>query len=387
MTKQTNIVADVNILRVLRFIWQHKDASRIKVASELGLDKSTVSKITSKLVDLGIVEEASLGDSGVQGGRRPVFLKIKGNYACVGGIEINPERFVCCLIDLNGTVLFQWQEDISPQRYKELGCKGIFFKAYEFISDTAKRLNISLVGLGVGVPGMVDSSAGKIVQSVSLMIENPYDFIEDISSEIDIPVYLENDARCCCFGEKLLVKDESILNMLFVLTEYRVIQPKSSSKKNLSVGMGLVLNGNMYRGQEESAGEFRSMLWDGGVGQFSSLVVSSDSSDFNNGSLEMVFHELARHIAFLVNILNLDEVYIGGLGKDLTDRIVALVQECTENQWPYGIPRKYKIKADSLGDFSVAYGAAAMVVEDFFSLPNLSGSPKKISFIMEQLRC
>ncbi|MBR5867705.1 MAG: ROK family protein, partial [Spirochaetaceae bacterium] len=135
------------------------------------------------------------------------------------------------------------------------------------------------------------------------------------------------------------------------------------------------------------AGEFRSMLWDGGVGQFSSLVVSSDSSDFNSGSLEMVFHELARHIAFLVNILNLDEVYIGGLGKDLTERIVALVQECTENQWPYGIPRKYKIKADSLGDFSVAYGAAAMVVEDFFSLPNLSGSPKKISFIMEQLRC
>lgn len=388
MTKQTSIVGDVNILRILRFIWQHKDASRSKVASELGLDKSTVSKITSKLVDLGIVEEASLGDSGVQGGRRPVFLKIKGSFACVGGIEINPERFVCCLLDLNGSVLFQWQESISPQRYKELGCKGIFFNAYELISKTAQNQNMTLVGIGIGIPGMVDSTAGKIVQSVSLMIDEPYDFISDISNKIDIPVYLENDARCCCFGEKLLENDESLLNMLFVLTEYRVIQPKMSSKKNLSVGMGLVINGEMYRGQEESAGEFRSMLWDGGVGQFSSLVVSSDSSMFyNNGSLEMVFHELARHIAFLVNVLNLDEVFIGGLENELTECIAALVEECTENQWPYGIPRKYKIKAASLGAFSVSYGAAAMVVEDFFSLPNLSGSPKKMSFVMDKLHC
>ena len=66
-------------------------------------------------------------------------------------------------------------------------------------------------------------------------------------------------------------------------------------------------------------------------------------------------------------------------------QIASLVEECTEKQWPYGIPRKYKIKAASLGDFSVSYGAAAMVVEDFFSLPSLSGMPKKMTFVMDQL--
>ncbi len=383
--KQSNPVADVNMFRVLRFIWQHKDASRIKVAKELGLDKSTVSKIISKFVETGIVEEASYGDSATQGGRRPIFLKINGNYACVGGIEINSERFVCCLLDLNGVVLFQWQETIDFGLYEKLGCTGVFFKAFELVSCAAEKRGIPLVGVGIGIPGMVDSTNGKILQSVPLMVESPYDFIHEISGQIAVPIFLENDARCCCFAEKLLVKDLSMLNMLFVLTEYRLLKPKTSSGKSLSVGMGLVLNGDMYRGCEESAGEFRSMLWDGGQGQFSSLVVSSDlAKPGESGFFDMVFHELARHVAFLVNVLNLDGVYIGGLDNGLTEQIVGLVKEYTQTLWPYGIPRKYQIKSASLGHFSVSYGAAAMVVENNFALPDLDKAARKMSFMLGQ---
>lgn len=392
--KQSSSVADVNIFRILRFIWQHKDASRINIAKGLGLDKSTVSKIMNRLVEAGIVDEAEHGDVGVHGGRRPVFLKIAETFACVGGVEINPERFVCCLLDLNGVVLFQWQEAISPKLYKELGCTGVFFKAFELISVAAEKRGVPLAGIGVGIPGMVDSAGERIVQSVSLMIEEPCDVIKEISSHIDVPVYLENDARCCCFAEKLLVNSETMQNILFVLTEYRLVQPKINSRKNLSVGMGLVLNGNMYRGTENSAGEFRSILWDGSVGQFSSLVVSSDTGsdsahnlplDDKGASLDMVFHELACHIAFLVNVLNLDGVYIGGLDNALTEQLVALVHERTEFQWPYGIPRSYQIKSASLGQFAVSYGAAAMVLEDFFSLPSLNGVPRKMSLVLDHL--
>lgn len=397
MLKQTNSVADVNIFRILRHIWQHKDASRIKVASELGLDKSTVSKITARLVEAGVVCEAELGDAGIQGGRRPVFLRIRGEFACVGGIEINPERFVCCLLDLNGAVLFKRQEAISPELYKELGCTGVFRRAFALVSAAAERLGVQLAGVGVGIPGMVDSESGRIVQSVSLMIDEPRDFAADVSRGTDVPVYLENDARCCCFGELLLANDSSMRNMLFVLTEYRLIQPEATSVKNLSVGMGLVLNGKMYRGAEASAGEFRSILWDGGAGQFSSLVVSTEAEtsgsgaeglppDDNGASLDMVFHELACHVAFIVNVLNLDGVYIGGLADGLTERLSALVRDRIEFQWPYGIPRGYKVRTVSLGQFAVSYGAAAMVLEDFFALPSLSGAPRKISFVLDRLQ-
>ena len=109
MIKGINSPADINVSRILRIIWQHKGISRIEIAAELGIDKSTVTKITATLIDMGLICETSHGTTGPQGGRKPIFLEINGTYAGVGGIEISPERFVCCLLDLHGIVLFKQQ--------------------------------------------------------------------------------------------------------------------------------------------------------------------------------------------------------------------------------------------------------------------------------------
>ena len=298
----------------------------------------------------------------------------------MGGIEINPERFVCCLLDLHGVVLYQFQEKVSPSLYKKLGCVGVFLRAYEKISIEAKKLELPLLGIGVGVPGMVDSKCGEIIQSVSLMIEEPYSFITEISKFVKVPVYLENDARCGCYSEKMLANDSNMQNMLFVLTEYRVVQPKDTSSKNLSVGLGIVINGQMYKGCEGSAGEFRSVMWNGGTGQF----LASDSPE-SELSFDELFQELACHIAFLVNVLNLEIVYIGGMDQSLAKNLMMMISDRIEFQWPYCRPRKYEVRIASLGSFSVSYGAASMVIEDLFSLPNLSYKSGAAPSILESL--
>jgi len=369
--KSINSPSDINVSRILRLIWQKRGISRVEIASELGIDKSTVTKIVSSLDELGLISQLSQGDTGPLGGRKPIFLQISPSFACIGGVEINPGRYVCCILNMHGTVLFQHQESIQPGLYEKDNYNGIFFRAFEMIASEAEKLGIPLIGIGVGFPALVNSDEGLIIQSVPLMIHESFAFAQEVSKVIDVPVIIENDARCCCYGEQLLSENHNIRNMLFVLTEYRVLQPTEASKKNLSVGIGLVVNGRILKGPECSAGEFRSILWDeGNNGQFYSGEDRLESID--NDVMQSVFFELAQHVAFLVNTLNLEQVYIGGIDKLYADKLMALIQERIRYQWPYKIQRQYNISLASLETLSVAYGAAAMFLEQMFALPSLS---------------
>ncbi|HPX27207.1 MAG TPA: winged helix-turn-helix transcriptional regulator, partial [Treponemataceae bacterium] len=100
--KSINSPSDINVSRILRLIWQKKGISRVEIASELGIDKSTVTKIVSSLDELGLISQLSQGDTGPLGGRKPIFLQISPSFACIGGVEINPGRYVCCILNMHG---------------------------------------------------------------------------------------------------------------------------------------------------------------------------------------------------------------------------------------------------------------------------------------------
>ncbi len=384
--KSINSLSDINVSRILRLIWKHKGISRVEIANQLGIDKSTVTKIVASLSEIGIITEVAQGITGPQGGRKPIFLEITPKFACVGGMEINPERFVCCLLDLHGVVLFQHQEIIEPQVFEELRIEGVFQKAYRMIAYEALKLGVSMIGIGIGLPALVDSEKGAIVRSVPLMIDDWFPFVEKVSRYTDIPVSIENDARCCCCGELMVADDPFVKNMLFLLAEYRVLQPKLRSRKNLSVGMGLVLNGKIHKGPEYTSGEFRSLLWEeGNRGQFFSGEDSLANMITDNDEINAIFYELARHIAFLVNTLNLQVVYIGGIEQKYARKIEGLVRERVNFQWPYGDKKNFDVRMASFSSLSVAYGAASMYIEQLFSLPSLATASEKGPSILDSL--
>lgn len=369
--KSINAPSDINVSRILRLVWQKRGISRIEIASQLGIDKSTVTKIVASLIDMGLISELSEGNTGPQGGRKPIFLEISPSFACVGGVEINSGRYVCCLLDMYGKVLFQYAEAIEPGSYEIDRYQGIFLKAFETLSSEAEKKGLPLVGIGLGFPGIVNSEEGIITQSVPLMIDEPYAFVEEVSKEVAIPLFIENDARCCCYGEMLLAKTHDVKNMLYVLAEYRILQPTKSSQKNLSVGLGIVFDGLILKGADFSAGEFRSLLWDeGNKGQFYSGEKKLEQLD--EGAVQPVFFELAQHIAFLVNTLNINQVYIGGIDKKYAEQLIDSINTRIRFQWPYKAKQNYKVSLASLEMFAVSYGAAAMFLEQIFALPNLS---------------
>ena len=381
--KTISSILEINIARILRFIWQEKNASRIAIAKQLDLDKSTVTKIVGYFIELGLVREVGLGNPGPNGGRKPIYIEIIKEVFCVGGIEINPERVVCCLLDLHGTVLFQYQEDLNPEVFEKNHLNGVFSNAYKILSSEAEKRGIALIGIGVGIPGLVNSESGIINNSEPLMIYKPCSFSELISGCPDIPVFIENDARCCCHGELMMNNSPLVKNMIFLLTEYRLRQPVSDSKKNLSIGMGIVMDGKIVKGPEGYAGEFRSLFLDQSAdSQFASEHSSPDSL---KDETDAVIAELSRHVAFLVNVLNIQSVYIGGIEQEYASKIEKMIEERVSVQWIYGRKKDFAIKTATFGGLAVAYGAASMFIEQIFSLPNLMHPEKNGSYLLEYL--
>lgn len=390
--KFSGVFSEEKTLRILRLVWERNKISRVEIASVLNMDKSTVTKAVNELTETGILRETHQGTSGPLGGRRPVYLEITGNFACVGGIEINPEGIVCCLLSLKGEILFNYS-DVEPHKEnKEEKIEDSFARGTRILKDKAKELQIPLIGIGVGLPALLESEKGTITYSLPLRITEPVQINSTFSELSQLPVLIENDARCCCFSEiinsLLISRPSDVKNMIFVLTEYRSYESIQDSPKNLAVGLGLVLNSQILKGPDDSAGEFRSMLWkEGNKGQFCAGEGNLSSIISDNQELHSIFFELAQHIAFLVNTLNLSTVFLGGIDKSYLNILKNYVEERIRVQWSYENQRNIEIKMASYGQYAVAHGAASMYLTKLFTIPQVfQSSQGKTLSVLSLLR-
>jgi glucokinase len=101
----------------------------------------------------------------------------------------------------------------------------------------------NLLGIGIGVPGIIDMDTGMIRESPNLPGWSDTAVLKEIERRLHTRVILENDANCAAFGETWLgaarhVKDMAIITL------------------GTGVGGGIVLNGHIWHGMNGMAGEF-----------------------------------------------------------------------------------------------------------------------------------
>jgi predicted NBD/HSP70 family sugar kinase len=378
MVKKIN---QINIVRVLREILFNKSISRVEISKNLGIVKSTVTKIVSTLLEYNIVRIVNEGKSGPSGGRRPVNLMINNEYGYILGLEIQTETYTAVAINLLGEILFIQSENIL---LSEDNIITGFIEIIRRLNKKMQETGLMLIGIGIGLSGIINSEDGIIIQSNPLNITGSINFYEEISNFFNVPVIIENDANCCCLGEMAFKKNKRYRNFIFVLTEFRKGRTSDSDYWGIAIGLGLVLNRKVYCGEGFSSGEFQSILWEpGNKGQFS--INDNNARKIKNDKevLLKVTRELSSHIAFLVNTLNLNHVVIGGEIDILKDYIMDILREEIQRNWSYPNEVDCTIEFSLHGERAVAYGAACMFLEHYFSIPDVIDSPKqtKISTI------
>jgi glucokinase len=121
-------------------------------------------------------------------------------------------------------------------------------EAIRHVSDKYKGTG-GLLGVGIGVPGIIDIQTGMVRESPNLRGWSDYPVRDEIEKRLGAPVILENDANVAAFGEKWLGAGRHVGDMAMLTL-------------GTGVGGGIVLGGKIWHGMTGMAGEFGHMTVD-----------------------------------------------------------------------------------------------------------------------------
>ncbi len=364
-----NQLHSINTSRILRAIWLNPGVSRIKVAEMLDLDRSTVTKIMQVILDRGLVVTAGKNTEQSGVGRRQISLRVNEDIGVVAGIEVQDSRFVAVVTTIAGKVLHSFEGQYAANRENlSAHILGLIERARAFADDNGLRL----LGIGVGLPGILDPYTGVVIRSNSLLIREPFDLRAELEKGCGERIFIENDANCCCWGELAFKTENRTRNFLAVLGEFRDLSQGSNEYHGLAVGLGLAIRERVLHGDHFTAGEFRSVLATKATGQFKIPWNDLRALPEDSRVLREVYRELAENLAFLVNCVDFTKIVFTGDIASRPENLKDLMESAIEENWTYNLDRNFIIEFSEHGDLAVSIGAAGLFVEKLFSVPDMA---------------
>ncbi len=232
-------IRDINRQIVLNYVRVRSPISRAEIARETSLQRSTVSAIVDDLQDSGFIEEIGTGDS--TGGRKPTLLQLKTGTPCVIGVDITPRETTIVLADLGGNLLHKETLPTSPDL--EYMNEQILTRVTTLVRAN-ERYDLEV---GVSVPGIADQVTGNVLYVPYFNWIN-WDIGRQITEATSLAVTIDNDANAVALAE-LLFGEEAVKrtrNFIMVMISE-------------GIGTGIVIDGEVYRGENGAAGEFGHM--------------------------------------------------------------------------------------------------------------------------------
>lgn len=359
---------NANISMVASLLWKTPGLSRVDIARELVLYRSTVSNIINNLIDNGVVFEEKEGVSLPQGGRKPICLGINERFGCVLGMEIQPSSYNAVVLNMLGEVLYSISGDFPERSFNDVA-----FFIIDSILPKIEELQIPLLGICIGLPGIIDSSKGIIIRSDPFHLQD-HVCASKLYKKYMVPVIIENDANCLAWLELANTRGKNKKNFLCVNAEFHYKETSFGARTGMGVGLGLALDGTVYTGTRFGAGEFISVSWrEGREGQTGLSEEIMTTLQTNNNSFTIWVEDLFTSLVPLISLLDLEGVYAHGELSRRADFVNSIIAE--------RVPQ-FKALLDRCGceftlgngsEFSVAIGAAQMFFLQLFSLPLFSG--------------
>lgn len=241
------LIREINEALVLDVLRVQGPTARSQIARLTGLSPATITGITAKLIEAGMILEVSQGQS--TGGRRPKILSIHPSGGHVIGARLSEDRIIAATVNLVGEVVDQhampWQGR-SPTHAQE---------ALTSVVDTLLARSPSpVMGLGLALSGVVDHGPGIVRHSGALGWEE-VPLGAALSQRLGMPVTIDNLVTALAATHTLFGEGRGIDHLLVVSIGH-------------SINLALVLNGRIYRGSPDAIGSFAhtsvSVLDDGG---------------------------------------------------------------------------------------------------------------------------
>jgi predicted NBD/HSP70 family sugar kinase len=237
--------------RIVGVLGELGTASRADVARRTGLSPTTVSTLVSELVDSGLVVEVDdlprVGSPSRSG--RPARSIRLGRAAGVAvGIEFGERRLRLVACDRAHQVLGEGSAEV-PDGYD---ARHGMDQAAALLDDVLDRAGIDpreLIGVGLGLPGPIHLSTGKVGLSAILPEWVGLEVADEVGRRLGVAVHVDNDANLAALAEFRWGAGRGYDTLVYV-------------KVSSGIGAGLVVGGRLFRGVGGTAGEIGHTMVD-----------------------------------------------------------------------------------------------------------------------------
>lgn len=365
---------------LLALIRDGRASTRSELSRLTGLSRSTITQRIDVLIDGDFVYEA--GEAPSSGGRPPQTIAFNSSLGVVLVADLGATHSRLAVADLSGEVLGEMSGDLAIADGPDRVLAWVLDRFAELL-DGAGRSADAVRGIGVGLPGPVEYSAGRAVDPPIMPGWDGVAVPELLQATYPVPVLVDNDVNIMALGEYWTRWRHRVDSMLFV-------------KVGTGIGSGIVANGNIYRGQHGAAGDMGHVQ-----------VASAGNTTCrcgNLGCLEAVAggaaiarqltelgtpvedaREVARRamagdptanrlvrdagrqigevLAGAVNLLNPGAIVLGGDVALAANQLVAGVRERIYERSTVLATHDLRIERTELGDRAGVVGAAVMIIE------------------------
>ncbi|HEY6789869.1 MAG TPA: ROK family transcriptional regulator [Trebonia sp.] len=333
---------------ILQHLFADGPASRADLARATGLTRVTISDLVGSLID-----DSLLGELGspveTKVGKPPTLVGLLADAAHIVALDLSPDdRMSGAVLDLFGQV----KTRVELPREGASGEAAVRL-AVRLAHQLRAATNRPLLGIGVGSPGVVDRS-GVVLNAPNLGWAG-IDLTDVLRRELDVAVYVANDANTAVLGEHTFGQTAAADLMLL--------------RVGTGVGAGLVVGGALVEGHTSAAGEIGHVVVDpGGVrcacGRVGCLetVLAVPHLRRRDRSLASVGTTLGEVLAPVVAALNLSEIVLAGPLDLLDGELREAADTTVRERVMASLSAELVVRTSPLGDDVVLLGAAVLVL-------------------------
>ncbi|HPG82153.1 MAG TPA: ROK family protein [bacterium] len=388
-----------NIDIVIRKLMRDAPITKKEIAATTALSFAKVNSITMELQSIGLISETGKTDS--NGGRPSALYQIYPDFAFAIGCELSHKKVSTIVVDLTGKIISRHSASFEIKEGKEALIAKIL-AGIELELEKSGFPREKFIGIGIAVAGLVNPQDGTSTPFPHLADWGNIALKEIIEKEFDLYCYVENVANAAALAELNYGFNRKIDNILAL-------------NVGSGLGMGIILDGQLYKGVTGSAGEFGHITVDengplckcGNVGCLETLASTSavvakakemiarqvvsrltsccdgdpDRLDFKSISeaalqgdklayslLDEMGRNLGEGIVTLINLFNPGMILIGGEVCQAEELILQPILNVVQKR-ALEIPRKVaQIVFSRLGGHAGIIGATVPVIEYYFSI-------------------
>jgi predicted NBD/HSP70 family sugar kinase len=383
LIRDASTLRDANLAMAFESIWTADGMTRAELSRLLGMSRSTSSSLVQELLDYDLVREDGPAES--TSGRRAIVLRPNNLHWFVLGVDIGASHVSTLLMSLSGEVVATRRERVDARNQPQLALDAVCGQAHDMM--TAARLSHKkILGMGVAIPAPVEPGEKSRICEETMAAWAGLDVEEILEQRLEIRCIIDNDANLGALAEHRWGVGRQVRNMIFV-------------KLATGVGCGVIIAGQLQRGQSGFSGELGHMLLHdtqgSGLRSLNDLVgrkhlatryqelLSADATSSNvviksnqtlaqkaregDESAKAVIAEagywVGVAVANAIHLLNPELIVLGGSLAAAGDLLLKPVQDAVNQLGGWNKLKQTRVTLGRLGDRDVATGAATIVVQ------------------------